>query len=316
MKIIQPIAAASEQNPGQILFHCPGTSATGDFFLETFSSGLKLLVMNMRFSQPVALYNENSPHTIGMNFAAKGKAEAFSRVYDHNLSIAPGRSGYFTYRDPVDMGEKIMTGHYQRVLVSMELETLTRLINEDEQTFVPFIDGLKHKRLHCEEDKLTSTMGNILQQIFNCPYQGKTRSFFLESKMLELLACKLEQIQNGRKKGCYRSRSLKPDDRERVRHAAKLLEQQMENPPDLAALAKAVGLNRSKFHACFCREFGQSPLECLRDIRLSHAKKLLEQGRYNVAEAAYMVGYSSPGYFTRLFQKRYLVLPSKFTRDT
>ncbi|PIE69875.1 MAG: hypothetical protein CSA22_10705, partial [Deltaproteobacteria bacterium] len=182
MQTIQPVATVSEQNPDQILFNCPGSTTTGDFFLETFSSGLKLLVMNMRFSEPVALYNENSPHTIGMNFAAKGKAEAFSMVYGHSIPIDPGISGYFTYRDPVDMGEKIMTEHYQRVLVSMEPETLTRLANEDEQTFAPFIDGLKHKRLHMKADKLTSTMGNILQQIFNCPYQGKTRSFFLESK--------------------------------------------------------------------------------------------------------------------------------------
>ncbi|PIE57274.1 MAG: hypothetical protein CSA33_09165, partial [Desulfobulbus propionicus] len=132
MKIIQPVASVSEQSPDQILLHCPGIPANGDFFLETFSSGLKLLVMNMRFSQPVALYDENSPHTIGMNFAAKGKAEAFSRGYVHNSPIVPGMSGYFTYRDSVDMGEKIMTEHYQRVLVSMAPETLTRLANEDE----------------------------------------------------------------------------------------------------------------------------------------------------------------------------------------
>ncbi|PIE74434.1 MAG: hypothetical protein CSA18_05110, partial [Deltaproteobacteria bacterium] len=51
MQTIQPIATVSEQNPGQIIFQCPGIPATGDFFLETFSSGLQLLVMNMNFSQ-------------------------------------------------------------------------------------------------------------------------------------------------------------------------------------------------------------------------------------------------------------------------
>ncbi len=56
--------------------------------------------------------------------------------------------------------------------------------------------------------------------------------------MLELLACKPEQIQNSRKKGCYRSVSLKPGDRERVRHAAKLLEQQMENPTERIAITR------------------------------------------------------------------------------
>ncbi len=314
MKIIQPVATVSEYNPDQILFRCPGVSAKGDFFLETFSSGLQLLVINMDFNQPVTLYNENSPHTIGMSFIARGKSEDFSRDCGHTISITPRISGYFTYAHPVDIGGKIMPGHYQRIWIIMEPETLTRLANEDEQAFAPFIDALKQKPFHLETDRLTSTMRNSLRQIFNCPYQGKTRSFFMESKMLELLACKLEQIQNSRKKGCYRSASLKPGDREKVRHAARILQQRIENPPDLASLARAVGLSRSKFHPCFCREFGMSPLEYVRDIRLCRAKKLLEQGRCNVTEAACMVGYSNPGYFSQLFQERYLFSPSELIR--
>ncbi len=314
MKTIQPVATVSERNPDQILFQCPGTSAKGDFFLESFSSGLQLLVMNMDFSQPITLYNEDCPYTIGMSFIARGKSEDFSRDCGHNINVTPGISGYFTYARPVDMGEKIMAGHYQRAWVIMEPETLTRLANEDEQSFAPFIDVLKRKPFHLEADRLTPAMGNTLQQIFNCPYQGKIRSFFLESKMLELLAGKLEQIQNTQNKGGCRPSSLKPGDRERVHQAARILEQGMENPPNLSSLARAVGLSRSKFHPCFCREFGLSPLEYLRDIRLCRAKRLLEQGRCNVTEAAFMVGYSNPGYFSQLFQERYLSLPSELVR--
>ncbi len=73
------IATVSKQNPGQILFQCPGIPATGDFFLETFSSGLQLLVRNMNFSQPVTLYNKDNTYTIGMSFIARGKSENFSR---------------------------------------------------------------------------------------------------------------------------------------------------------------------------------------------------------------------------------------------
>ncbi len=268
----------------------------------------------MGFSQPVTLYNEDNTYTIGMSFIARGKSEAFSRDCGHNFFITPGISGYFTYAAPVGIGEKIMAGHYQRVWVIMEPETLTRMANEDEQAFAPFITALKHKPFHVEGDRLTPAMGNTLQQIFNCPYQGKSRSLFLESKMLELLVGKLEQMKNGQNKGGCRPAPLKPGDRERVHHAAKILEQRMENPPDLGSLAKAVGLSRSKFHPCFCREFGMSPLEYLRDIRLCRAKRLLEQGQCNVTEAAYMAGYSNPGYFSQLFQERYLSRPSELVR--
>ncbi len=263
---------------------------------------------------PVTLYNENSPYTIGMSFIAKGKSEHFSRDCGHTVFVTPRRNGYFTYAYPVDMTEKIMAGDYQRAWIIMEPETLTRLANEDEQAFAPFIDALKHKPFYLKADRLTRAMGHTLQQIFHCPYQGKTRSFFLESKMLELLACKLEQIQNSHNKGSCRPTPLKPGDRERVRQAARILQQRMENPPDLASLARAVGLSRSKFHPCFCREFGMSPLEYVRDIRLCRAKKLLEQGRCNVTEASCMVGYSNPGYFSLLFQERYLFKPSELVR--
>ncbi len=309
MKIIQPVATVSKQNPDQIIFQCPGISATGDYFLETFSSGLQLLVMNMRFSQPVTLYNEASPYTIGIGFIARGRSEDFSRDSGYKISVTPGVSGYFTYVHPVDMGEKIMAGHYQRAWVIMEPETLIRLANEDEQSFAPFIDAPKHNPFHLERDRLTPTMSHTLQQIFNCPYQGKTRSFFLESKMLELMVCKLEQIKESQEKGGCRPVSLKPGDRERVHHAAKILEQQMNNPPDLHALSRAVAMCRSKLHTCFRQEFGQTPLEYLRDMRLDKAKILLEQGRCNVTEAASLVGYSNAGHFSHLFFKRYHFLP-------
>ncbi len=315
MQTIHLNTTISEYNPNQILFQCPKTVGSGNFFLETFSSDLKLMVMDMNFYQPVILIKENNPYIIGMNFIGKGKSEDFCQDYKYCLPIAPKTSGYFTHTQPITISKKIFQKNYQQISIIMELNTLTKLADEDEQTFAPFVTGLKHKPFHVEENKLTPIMSNILQQIFNCPYRGKTRSLFLESKMLELMVCKLEQIKTSPKNSC-RPTSLKQKDKERVHFAAKLLEQQIENPPDLSELAKAAGLSRSKFHACFSLEFGCSPLEYLRDIRLSQAKKLLEQGSYNVTEAAYKVGYNNLGHFSRLFQKRYLALPHELARNS
>jgi hypothetical protein len=52
---------------------------------------------------------------------------------------------------------------------------------------------------------------------------------------MELLAHKMEQINPG---GRSNSAPIKPSDAERVRHAAQLLVNNLENPPDIMTLAR------------------------------------------------------------------------------
>ena len=55
-----------------------------------------------------------------------------------------------------------------------------------------------------------------------------------------------------------------------------------------------------------------SPTEYVLKLRMLHAKDLLRMGEYSVSEIAYIVGYSSPFYFSKEFKKYYGVSPSKF----
>ena len=55
-----------------------------------------------------------------------------------------------------------------------------------------------------------------------------------------------------------------------------------------------------------------SPTEYVLKLRMLHAKDLLRLGEYSVSETAYIVGYSSPFYFSKEFKKYYGVPPSKF----
>lgn len=47
----------------------------------------------------------------------------------------------------------------------------------------------------CEIGHITPAMQSALRQIFNCPFQGKTKQIYLESKCLELITLKLEQLK-------------------------------------------------------------------------------------------------------------------------
>jgi AraC-like DNA-binding protein len=57
---------------------------------------------------------------------------------------------------------------------------------------------------------------------------------------------------------------------------------------------------------------GISPLEFVREIRLKKACQLICEGDHNIASISYMVGFSDPKYFTRVFKKRFGIPPSQY----
>lgn len=64
-----------------------------------------------------------------------------------------------------------------------------------------------------------------------------------------------------------------------------------------------------------CKELlGMSPSDYLRELRLSHAHRLLEAAAGNVSEVAYASGFDSLSSFTRAFRNRHGYPPSKVQR--
>ena len=57
---------------------------------------------------------------------------------------------------------------------------------------------------------------------------------------------------------------------------------------------------------------GLSPLNFIKEIRLQQARQLLESRQFaTVAEVGYEVGFSDPGYFTKVYFKRFGKRPSE-----
>jgi YesN/AraC family two-component response regulator len=55
-----------------------------------------------------------------------------------------------------------------------------------------------------------------------------------------------------------------------------------------------------------------TPVELIRSLRLKHAAKLLIESQMTISEIAYEVGFSSPGYFSKCFQKQYHLTPKDY----
>src|SRR5690606_26489884 len=87
--------------------------------------------------------------------------------------------------------------------------------------------------------------------------------------------------------------------------------------PDLnvESLASQLNLSRSQFYRKIKALTNQTANEFLRNIRLHRAKQLLEKGNPSVSEVCFMVGFSSPSYFTKCFKGYFGLLPTEVAME-
>lgn len=86
------------------------------------------------------------------------------------------------------------------------------------------------------------------------------------------------------------------------------------NNPELSVeeLSKHVGMSRGSLYHKLLEITGLTPIEYIRSVKLDRAVELLEKSDYNVAQIAYMTGFGTPSYFSRLFKTQFNMLPSEY----
>ena len=73
-----------------------------------------------------------------------------------------------------------------------------------------------------------------------------------------------------------------------------------------------MGMSRTSFYRKIKGMLDLNPNEYIKIERLKRAAQFFEEGHTSVSEVCYMVGFSSPGYFTKCFQKQFGVSPKEY----
>ncbi len=81
------------------------------------------------------------------------------------------------------------------------------------------------------------------------------------------------------------------------------------------ALSKQLGLSKTQAYRKISSMFGMPPTRLVSEFRLIHALRALLKGGKTVSEIAYDSGFNSPTYFTRVFRKRFNILPTSIGKS-
>jgi AraC-like DNA-binding protein len=138
---------------------------------------------------------------------------------------------------------------------------------------------------------------SLASALWKPPVAPAALPLWYESKVIEATTLCLFAPVEG-EMFCSRQKRLAHD---RVERACAILREKMEAPPSLEELGRTVGVSQFYLSRIFSEEMQMSIPQYLRRVRMERAAELLRGGRHNVTEAAFEVGYSSLGHFSKSF---------------
>jgi AraC-like DNA-binding protein len=290
----------------------PKDIGTGSFWKIELRPEFDLYIADYELQERLVTNVDRCRPAFGFGFSVLGETKGKTYGMKDEIVMGSGQSqlAYF----PDHSGSVEDAKNRRRLSVSLMIEphlfyTLTKgEFDRMPADFRSIADGTEEKNYY-RTSTITPAMQAALHQILNCPYHGLTRRLYLESKALELIAHKLEQLMSAESE-VNRKFPLRPDDIERIHYAREVISRDLENPPTLFELARLVGLTHTKLNRGFREIYGTTVFGYLRKIRLNQAKLLLEENGMNVTEVALSVGYNSLSSFIHAFSDHFGIKPS------
>lgn len=88
-----------------------------------------------------------------------------------------------------------------------------------------------------------------------------------------------------------------------------------ESDISIEKISKILGVSRVHLHRKIKEISGLSPIDFLRNFRLSKAVELLKTSNHSISEIAYSIGFSSPTYFSKCFKDMFNMTPSEYIEN-
>ncbi|WP_017295689.1 helix-turn-helix transcriptional regulator [Geminocystis herdmanii] len=280
-------------------------------------NGLYLEISDYQMYENIVLtsqYNDQNDDHFVVNFVVSGNVKTIHHgITDYVLETA-GKN-YIEFWDSRQETEYWQKGdRILKVRVGISLENLREMCQDSCHTLPSELQLLikgKNVPPYYRQGENNINMNSALNQIINCPYQGFTRNFYLESKALELFALWLGE--NNNQEEFYQQSSLSKKDIIALEEVKNIMEKNLQNPPSLKELSRQLCINEYKLKSGFKELFNTTIFGYLHGKRMEYAHSLLTQKKMKVTDVAQMCGYASLPSFSKAFKKYFGVNP-KFDR--
>lgn len=310
---------------GDASFRCTGSTSVGDlrrtdFLFEMNGGRAEYTILGgrnyfaewgrYRFGRGLALAAWMDRPLVELHFQLEGATPSLQNSLGIDFELHAGQSN-LSFLPPLD-GSFELKGDADGAAFSIVLskaffvdlagrhphlleKCMTRMDREE-----PFT-------LRADHFQITPRMRAVIQRIREHDACHGAGSLFLEAQVLELLSLQFAQLERPTP---THNGHLSRSDADRIRAAAGLLIERMDNPPTVVELARYALMNEFKLKQGFREIFGTSPYAYMLEHKLELARMYLLDTDWSIAAISRRVGYRDPAHLTNAFRKRFGMRPS------
>jgi AraC-like DNA-binding protein len=290
-------------------FRYPSEIAEGSIIRYQLQEGFGLIIRDIKMLQPFSMHIYQDDPLFELGFCLQGGISYQSNQLSYHTKNKESNMSFLqeaTIHLDQSAGDHIQTvGIY---LTNSALQTYFYGIVQDYDSSAK--DYFKKGQASFVQKPIDSHIQLLLQQILQCPYSGRTRRFYLESKSLELLTVYLDQYKN--EKNRKDTFSWNSYDIKQIGQAREWILHHLDQPITIRLICKTIGMNDFKLKKGFRELLGTTVFQFVREQRLAKAHQLLLSSDMNITEVALAVGYLNPSRFTAVFKARYGITPTQY----
>lgn len=286
--------------------------ASGHYEYCGLDEGFFAIICDITYRVPSAI-SIRAGSMLRVRIASEGDGE-YAATYEEMMDLQGPSVSIVIEPDRQAPAEIVLAGRQRAVEIYIHRDMLERLYADDRHELPDvvrtFIAG-DLERTITRRLVITPHLLHALEDLQNCPLQGRARRLVIRSRAIEILCHALDAfgrdtIVEGPKTSKQAAAAVV-----KARH---LLDSDFADPPSLEALAHEVGLSRSGLCTAFRQIVGTTIFDYIGDLRMRQALTMLTSSELTIAEIAYSVGYGHPSSFSVAVQRRYGTTASELRR--
>lgn len=134
-----------------------------------------------------------------------------------------------------------------------------------------------------------------------------------ESAVLRTLSAQLESLEESKERPSVAS-PINSSEIDKILELNNYIGKNLSSKLTIQELSKKSGLGPKKLQAGMRFLYGESINTFIKNVRLEHAKDLIENTDKTISEVSYAIGINSRSYFSKIFYEHYGVLPVDFSK--
>lgn len=260
------------------------------------------------FKELISFSGSSQADVVRMHFGMKGNYAFTYKQMDKTYDLIGGHHNimYSKDFDITVYNKTLVLETFGIQFPAVLFIEFTQNANDSLKRFAEAILAGRNVMLSEQWGAIDSPIQQVLQQIIHCKYNDHLRKLFLLSKSIELLVLCAEAYEHTRQEQFVKNKA----DKEKLIAVRDLINERVQDPPNLTQIARIVGLNEYKLKRGFKEVFNNTVFGYLSEQRLHLAHRYLQDTRKTAAEISYELGYATPQHFSNAFRKKFGITPA------